>query len=207
MLVVFTIVQGIRMHRRLLITALLAGLALAHPLGNFSVSRYSKLEMTATGARVLYVLDLAEIPSFELLQKWGVKPGNAIAAANEHAAAEAKRWMENLAVKSDGRAAPLKLEDARLSTCDGAGNMRVVRVEIDAVAEGGPGKLEYADGNFADKAGWKEVVVVAGAGVRLISSTVGQTDQSSALKNYPTDLSMKPPQVTTATVSWEVGTG
>ena len=71
----FTIVQGIRMHRRLLITALLAGLAFAHPLGNFSVSRYSKLEMTATGARILYVLDLAEIPSFELLQKWGVKPG------------------------------------------------------------------------------------------------------------------------------------
>ena len=139
-LVVFTIVQGIRMHRRLLITVLLAGLAFAHPLGNFSVSRYSKLEMTATGARILYVLDLAEIPSFELLQKWGVKPGNAIAAVNEHAAAEAKQWMENLSVKIDGRPAPLKLEDARLSMSDGAGNMPVVRVEIDAVVEGGPGK-------------------------------------------------------------------
>ena len=202
-----TIVQGIRMHRRLLMTALLAGLAFAHPLGNFSVSRYSKLEMTATGARVLYVLDLAEIPSFELLQKWGVKPGNAIAAVNEHAAAEAKQWMENLSVKIDGRPAPLKLEDARLSMSDGAGNMPVVRVEIDAVVEGGPGKLEYADGNFADKAGWKEVVVAAGKDVRLISSTAGHTDQSSALKAYPTDLSITPPQVTTATVSWEVGTG
>ena len=196
------------MPRTLLAAVLLwSTFAGAHPMGNFSVGRYSKLEMTATGVRILYVLDLAEIPSFELLQKWGAKPGSAIAAVDQHAAAEANRWLENLSVKVDGRARNLKLEDVRLSMSDGAGNMPVVRVEIEAFAESDPGKLEYADGNYADRAGWKEVVVVAGKDARLIASTAGDKDRSSALKAYPSDLSIAPPQVTQASATWEAGGG
>jgi nickel/cobalt transporter (NicO) family protein len=201
-------VQDIRMRRILSVAVLLWGVfASAHPLGNFSVSRHSKLEMTPAGVRIFYVLDLAEIPSFELLQKWGAQPGNAVTAVDKNAAAEANRWIENLSVKIDGRTVKPKLEDARLGMSDGAANMPVVRVDIQAFAEGGPGKLEYADGNYADRAGWKEIVVVAGKDARVISSTAGETDQSSALKAYPTDLSIAPPQVTRASVSWEAASG
>ena len=42
----------------------------AHPMGNFSVSHYSRIEVTGGGAAIRYVLDLAEIPTFELLQQW-----------------------------------------------------------------------------------------------------------------------------------------
>src|SRR5690242_401019 len=39
--------------------------ASAHPLGNFTVNSYSRLEIGATGVKVYYVLDMAEIPTFQ----------------------------------------------------------------------------------------------------------------------------------------------
>jgi hypothetical protein len=47
-------------------TGLLAAApALAHPLGNFTVNRYSGIELMPGHVRVTYALDLAEIPTFQ----------------------------------------------------------------------------------------------------------------------------------------------
>ena len=45
----------------------------AHPMGNFSVNHYARIEPSAQAVEILYVLDLAEIPTFELLQKWNLQ--------------------------------------------------------------------------------------------------------------------------------------
>src|SRR5215207_3761234 len=37
----------------------------AHPLGNFTVNQYSRIEVAEHGFRVVYVLDMAEIPAFQ----------------------------------------------------------------------------------------------------------------------------------------------
>src|SRR5436305_8605915 len=39
--------------------------ASAHPLGNFTVNRYARVELSAGVVRVYYVLDEAEIPAFQ----------------------------------------------------------------------------------------------------------------------------------------------
>ena len=39
----------------------------AHPLGNFTINRYARLELYAGTMRVHYVLDYAEIPTVQLL--------------------------------------------------------------------------------------------------------------------------------------------
>src|SRR5438876_11431687 len=53
----------------LLVTALAAlafpVAALAHPLGNFTINRYSRIEPSGGRIYVLYVLDMAEIPTFQ----------------------------------------------------------------------------------------------------------------------------------------------
>src|SRR3954465_5999260 len=46
----------------LLLTAQGAG---AHPLGNFTVNHYARVELSAGVVRVYYVLDEAEIPTFQ----------------------------------------------------------------------------------------------------------------------------------------------
>ena len=43
----------------------LATSAKAHPLGNFTINRYSRIEPSRNRLYVLYVLDLAEIPTFQ----------------------------------------------------------------------------------------------------------------------------------------------
>jgi len=54
-----------------LIPFLLASIALsAHPMGNFSVNHYTRLSARAGAVDIHYVLDLAEIPTFELLSGW-----------------------------------------------------------------------------------------------------------------------------------------
>jgi hypothetical protein len=40
-------------------------LATAHPLGNFSVNQYSRLEVDGSQIRIRQILDLAEIPTFQ----------------------------------------------------------------------------------------------------------------------------------------------
>ena len=40
-------------------------------MGNFSVNHYARLTPVEGGLRIRYVLDLAEIPTFELMQDWG----------------------------------------------------------------------------------------------------------------------------------------
>src|SRR5207253_10066337 len=44
---------------------LAAPAALAHPLGNFTINRYTDLDLSPGHVRVTYVLDMAEIPTFQ----------------------------------------------------------------------------------------------------------------------------------------------
>ena len=39
--------------------------ALAHPLGNFTINRFSRIEVSGPRIYVVYVLDMAEIPTFQ----------------------------------------------------------------------------------------------------------------------------------------------
>src|SRR5690606_8335651 len=39
--------------------------AWAHPLGNFTVSRYTRLELQPEAVELLYIIDMAEIPTFQ----------------------------------------------------------------------------------------------------------------------------------------------
>ena len=62
--------------------------------------------------------------------------------------------------------------------------------------------LNYRDGNFPDRAGWKEIVAVAAPGAGILNSSVPEVDCSSQLNNYPTDLLSSPPQVLEAKVGF-----
>ena len=73
-------------------------------MGNFSVSHYARIEVAASGAEIRYVLDLAEIPSFQLLQQWGLNADSPRNLLDAKAEAQAREWVRNLA--SHAMAAP-----------------------------------------------------------------------------------------------------
>ena len=53
----------------LLAVLLVPATASAHPLGNFTINHYSRLEPAPGEMRIFYVLDMAEIPAFQTMQK------------------------------------------------------------------------------------------------------------------------------------------
>src|SRR5690349_16485104 len=74
--------------RLLAAVAAVAALALpataaAHPLGNFTINHYSRVQPSGDRVYVLYVLDLAEIPTFRARQTMTSLGGYASATSGE----------------------------------------------------------------------------------------------------------------------------
>jgi ABC-type nickel/cobalt efflux system permease component RcnA len=159
-----------------------SGVVWAHPMGNFSVSHYTKLQTTADGVNVVYALDLAEIPTFELLREWKLERDAPRAALEKRANAQAREWLRHLMFVVNGKRATARFDSAQLAIADGAGNLPILRITTKAHVAARGGGLHYEDGNYAGRAGWKEIV--AGTG----------RDITHGLTQYPSDPTVAPPQ-------------
>ncbi|MBI3667995.1 MAG: hypothetical protein HY236_17490, partial [Acidobacteria bacterium] len=186
------------MRRRtgLLASVLCAAPLLAHPMGNFSVNHYSRLAVKAGRIRLNYVLDLAEIPTFQEMQTVGADPdrlpgGEELQRYAERRAAE---WIAGLELQCGGRAAAWQAVSARAEFAPGAGGLPTLKVFIQAEVPGGAGEVRYRDNNFPGRTGWKEIVI-RGAAARLEGAESFTVDVSQGLANYPADLYTNPPQV------------
>ena len=175
--------------------------AMAHPMGNFSVNHYSRLYFGAGRVELTYVLDLAEIPTFELLGEWQIDRGDA-AALVAKSQPQARVWVDHLELEQDGEQLPLRLLTISPKTTEGAGGMPVLRIAIKAWAALRPGDVSYEDRNFPGRAGWKEIVIDHGGETMIRSSSAGAEDLSRALTYYPTDPGLTPPQQLSARVNW-----
>src|SRR5947208_2301660 len=114
------------MKLRVLLSGFLLSAALfAHPMGNFSVNHYARIQVAPNGATVRYSLDLAEIPSFELLQKWNLEASSPRAAMELKAGEEARAWVKGLEFRVNGRSVQPHFEKAELAVDTGAGAMPV----------------------------------------------------------------------------------
>jgi nickel/cobalt transporter (NicO) family protein len=185
-------------------TLVLTGLALAasaHPMGNFSVNHYSRLYFNEKGLQLTYVLDLAEIPTFQLLGSWQAdsKDQTALDAKTRQQAAE---WVSNLTLRQGEKRIPWGVKSVAAKTSDGAGGMAVLRIAITAEANVAAGAVTYEDANFPGRAGWKEIVIESSDRAVLHSASPAGKDLSGALTFYRTDPSVNPPQDVTASVEW-----
>jgi nickel/cobalt transporter (NicO) family protein len=195
------------MRRLLLLAAVAAALvapaaALAHPLGNFTVNRYSGIELSGNRIYLTYVLDMAEIPTFQEHQ--GVKDNAAFGAALT------ERIRRNLALTVGGQRVSLRRLDHALAFPPGVAGLRTLRLQVvyasDPLPKGAtPVALRFRDANFARRIGWKEIVVRARDGGRIVSSSAPSESVSSELLAYPKDLLRSPLEVTSAEASVRLG--
>jgi nickel/cobalt exporter len=150
-----------------------AATASAHPLGNFTINRFSRLEVAGQRLYVAYVLDMAEIPTFQ--------------AGRVDARLYARRIAHGTRLTVDGRPAQLVAGATALARPVGAGGLRTTRLEVLLV---GPtlndsSAVEYRDTNYADRIGWKEIVVGRNA-----------RSTSDELRAYPKNLLESPLDIT-----------
>jgi nickel/cobalt transporter (NicO) family protein len=185
------------MRKLVVLTALAAFLlvpatAMAHPLGNFSVNRYAGIELSGGSVYVHYVLDFAEIPTYQ--------EGDRVRAPG-FAATVGRR----LALHVDGRRIPLVPVEHTVASRPGVGGLDTLRFEAVYEANAGGGSLVFRDTNFSNRLGWKEIVVRASEGASISSSTAPTASTSDALRAYPKELLSSPLDVTSARVAYEPG--
>jgi nickel/cobalt exporter len=170
--------------------------ASAHPLGNFTVNRYSGLVVAADGVTVEHVLDLAEIPTAQrtpAIDADGdgrLEPGELTSwAATQCAATEASLRLSVGDVR-----VPLTVTRSSASTAPGQASLPILRLDCvlhGAVSVTGTTKMEYVDAAATDQVGWREVTA-RGDGVTLDRSDVPTRSTSRRLTSYPKDLLRSP---------------
>jgi nickel/cobalt exporter len=187
---------------RLLLSVVLGVALSAHPMGNFSVNHYTRIAVGPRGADLLYVLDLAEIPTFEILQQWKLERSSPREDIDGKAAGQAREWARHLKVTVNGRDVAPQFQSAELTFADGAGGLPVTRIAARLHLPVATGKLEFEDANYPDRAGWKEIVITAEKGASIEQATQGDRDRSQVLTAYPQDPTVAPPQDLRAAVEW-----
>jgi ABC-type nickel/cobalt efflux system permease component RcnA len=173
--------------RLLLLCVVLVALAApaaasAHPLGNFTINRFSRIEVAGPRVYVDYVLDLAEIPTFQ--------------AGRIDAPGLARRIARGARLTVDGRRVRLVPVEWALAHPDGAGGLKTTRFEV--ILRGPPlrarARVTYDDRNYADRIGWKEIVVG------------DAPSRSHELRAYPKDLLSSPLEISHVQTSLVPGT-
>jgi nickel/cobalt exporter len=206
------------MRRRVALMAAVVGLAAlpaatasAHPLGNFTTNQLVTVSISEREARLGVVLDLAEIPTYQLIQRFDANGDGAITGTERGPlTAELRGEIERgLSLTAGGRARELESAGVpRLSFPAGQAGLDLTRLEAsyEAALPGAATKVEVVDDSFADRTGWRAIQVLPGDGTDVRSS-VPATDPTNGLRVYPKDLLQSPSDVRTASFEVSPGSG
>jgi nickel/cobalt transporter (NicO) family protein len=170
----------------------------AHPLGNFSVNHLTEVRISPQGIAVRYVLDQAEIPTF---QERGLSAGAVLARKRDEV-------LRRLVITVGGRRVPLRQSGpARLSHPPGQGGLPTTRVELPLAARVRTlGVVRVHDGTFPGRIGWKAVEPLPGRGT-AVRANVPASDPTRELRHYPRDLLKSPEDVRDARLVVAPGAG
>jgi nickel/cobalt exporter len=132
------------MKRFLIVVAaalVLAPAASAHPLGNFTINHFSRVQVSGHRIYVRYVVDMAEIPTLQRVPL----------------------TTKGLVLRVNGVAVPLHVVRTALAHPVGAAGLHTTRFQANLA---GPtvapkAQISYRDTSYPGRIGWKEVVVGA----------------------------------------------
>lgn len=201
------------MLRRWVAAVLLLGASMchAHPMGNFSVSHYSAITLDRNKVEVLYIIDMAEIPTFQAMQQSGLTGTQDDKQLASFLLGRATEFGSGLHLSVEGQ--ELQLEPATQSAVfsPGAGGLPTMksvflyRAKLAQKCNSVSCKLVYEDTNFPGRAGWKEIVIHSAPGLTIQRSTAPDHDRSSMLTNYSADLTNAVLQELNAEVIFSIG--
>jgi ABC-type nickel/cobalt efflux system permease component RcnA len=198
----------------LALAAFVPAVAMAHPLGNFTVNQYTRLDLAQGDVSVRYVLDMAEIPTFQRRQIVDANGDGRISPAE--AASESKRLVAivspHLRLLADGRPVQLALDEQHVRFPRGQGGLSTTRLDarfraVGLKLDGSPHTLALSNSYATDRVGWRELLVAKADGVAVRSTDASAGDRTRALTHYPTDLLHSPPDVRSETTVAALGSG
>jgi nickel/cobalt transporter (NicO) family protein len=159
----------------------------AHPLGNFTINHLARLQPEAGRLRVHYVLDIAEIPTFQIMH---AVPAWTPKAMRDWQNAEASLVASGLSIRANGSALlPLHVDGTTARTRSGAGGLPILYWTGDYTAPlPARATISVRDSVYGDRRiGWKDILLP------------GLADPTDELRSYPSALIGSPRQNDAAT--------
>jgi nickel/cobalt transporter (NicO) family protein len=188
--------------------AAFAGPASAHPLGNFTVNSYLRVEASGGELYLRQVVDMAEIPAFR--ERAAVEAAGGLPA---YAAQRARVRAAEIELTAGGRRLPVAPVSQTASFRPGQGGLEVLRYAAwyraagAADVSGGEVPVTVSVPTFRDRLGWHELVVRESGGAGVAGSTAPEEDVADELRSYPDGLLSDPLAVTEAAFAWSPGEG
>ncbi|CAN5265433.1 hypothetical protein BH20ACI2_BH20ACI2_04830 [soil metagenome] len=172
----------------------------AHPLGNFSVNNYSRIEVNKDQIKIRCVLDLAEIPTFQQSLDIDTDKNDVLSYDELKAYLEriTPQYLHNLKLARNNQPLLLQTAEKNITLLNGSANLPTLRIEWDFVADMPPiekdstSLLQFENTNYSERVGWNEIVVNRVSGVHIFDSTAFGNGITNELENYPDDMLAAP---------------
>jgi nickel/cobalt transporter (NicO) family protein len=205
---------GVNGARRVLVVAIVVlgvlaapALAMAHPLGNFTINTAAGIVLRVDEVVLDYAVDMAEIPALQ--EEGRLDPDSDGSRSAEELAAYRTAACEGLRtglrLRIDGTVAPLTLRSSELSLPVGQAGLSTLRLRcvFGAPIEPAPvHDLRFEDRTYPDRLGWREVTAAAD-GATIVRSDVPRESPSDRLRSYPTGVT--PSHVLSASLAFRPG--
>ena len=172
----------------------------AHPLGNFSVNQFSRIEVEKSEIKLRSVLDMAEIPTFQLKSEIDTDKDGQYSQSELDVYAEkiTPAHLSNLLLSVDGKVIALRESSKRVALKDGEGGFPILRIEWDFAGDlpkadsNAAHLVKFENNNFPERIGWNEIIISRTGGVNVFDSTAKGSGLSDELNSYPQESLMIP---------------
>ncbi|HQR34367.1 MAG TPA: sulfite exporter TauE/SafE family protein [Blastocatellia bacterium] len=186
------------------------GQSAAHPLGNFTFNHFIRVETGTDRAKLRYVVDLAEVPSFQEAQKADTDQNGSLSESElaVYLDSVTQGYVNGLKLAADGKPVELKLVEKHIGQAPGAAGLMTLRMVFDLTGEwvtNGTSRIALENTNLAERAGWREIVITPMSGVSVYDSSAFGSAVTDELKAYPEDLLTAP--LNESKAEWSVTRG
>jgi ABC-type nickel/cobalt efflux system permease component RcnA len=188
--------------------------ASAHPLGNFTINRYARIEVSDAGLDLRYVVDYAEIPAFQEVRAFDRNGDGALSEAETSAylAVRVRELASRLELTLSRQRVAFDAQSSSVALVDGQGGLKTLRLVVDYTAPLPDGWQQgvlasFRDRNYDGTPGWRELIVRPRAGVDVTNSSAPSEDISAELTAYPETRLQSPPDLAGASFGMKPGTG
>ena len=170
---------------------LFAGIVSAHPLGNFSVNQYSRLEVEKSSVKIRQVLDMAEIPTFQEQAAIDTDKNGTLSAAelNDYAERITPQITANLFLTINSQPLALRVESQNAELKEGTGGLPTLRIKWNLIAvlpnAAAINRVIFENKNYAERLGWNEIVVNRVGSVNIFNSSAFGSGITDELEAYP----------------------
>lgn len=176
-----------------LMTAAFVFTAFAHPLGNFSVNQFTRIDARGDRLELRHVVDMAEIPTLQKRAEID-RDGDGSMSREElsaYAGSLVPDLAESLSLTADGRRLQISAMNWDAELLSGAGDLPTIRLTWNLAAEldekSGAREIEFAGSFFKERVGWREIVVQQVPGIAVYDADVFGSSVTNDLRTYPAE--------------------